>query len=238
MDRVTIVGDDCHAISSAVKESLKRRIDCLIITGGLGPTPDDKTLEGVSLALDRKLELNAKALDMMRKSYERLSIDYHLNEFRQKMAMMPKDSVPIQNVVGIAPAVLIEVLSTKPIGIQIFCLPGIPAELKGIFSTGILPVLKRYISTKFYVIESTHEIIGVGESMLSPFLLRIKNLDSLKTTIYLKTHPRGYTDDHKPRLQIQIVSKGSDRKDVQTKYREISRLLMDEIDKLNGKLMI
>lgn len=230
--------DDCHAISSAIKESLERGIDCLIISGGLGPTPDDKTLEGVSLALDRKLELNGKALDMIRKSYERLSIDYHLNEFRQKMAMMPEDSVPIQNVVGIAPAVLIEVMSTKPTGIQIFCLPGIPAELKGIFSTGIITLLKRRISTKFYVIESTHEITGVGESMLSPFLLRIKNLDPLRTTIYVKTHPRGYTDDHKPRLQVQIVSKGKDRRDVQTKYREISRLLMDEIDKLNGKLMI
>ena len=39
--RITIVGDDICAISSAINESLERAIDCLIISGGLGPTPDE-----------------------------------------------------------------------------------------------------------------------------------------------------------------------------------------------------
>ncbi|MGH9925629.1 MAG: molybdopterin-binding protein, partial [Nitrososphaeraceae archaeon] len=90
VNRITIVGDDICAISSAINESLERGIGCLIISGGLGPTPDDKTLEGVSSALGLKLELNELAVDMMKKSYERLCIDYQLNEFRLKMATIPK----------------------------------------------------------------------------------------------------------------------------------------------------
>lgn len=234
--RITIVGDDVHSISSAANESLKRGIDCLIISGGLGPTPDDKTLEGVSSALSRKLELSEKALDMMRKSYERLSIEFELNEFRLKMAMIPRGSIPIQNVVGIAPAVLIEVKSKHRPSIRIFCLPGVPMELRGIFSSFVVPILKQRISTRFHIIKTTSEIIGVGESLLTPILLNIKN-SNLSQSLYVKTHPRGYTFDHKPKLQIQIVSKGNDRRKVQAKYEETFNLIMDEIHRLNGKVV-
>jgi len=230
------VRDDVCEISSAVNESLEREIDCLIISGGLGPTPDDKTLEGVSSALGRKLELNEKAVDMMKKSYERLSLEYQLSDFRLKMAKMPKDSIPIQNIVGIAPAVLIEVESRQRSSRRIFCLPGVPMELEGIFSAFVIPVLKKQISTRFHVIETTHEVIGVGESFLAPILIKIKNSNPSQS-MYVKTHPKGYTSDHKPILQIQIVSKGQDRKKVHSRHKETFSLLMDEIERLNGKVV-
>ena len=193
-------------------------------------------MEGVSSALRHKLELSEKAVEMMRKSYERLSIEYQLNEFRLKMAMMPKGSIPIQNKVGIAPAVLIEVKSRQRSSRRIFCLPGVPMELEGIFSAFVIPILKRQISTNFHVIETTHEVIGVGESFLTPILFKIKD-SNLPQSMYVKTHPKGYTSDHKPILQIQIVSKGEDRKKVQLRYKETFSLLMDEIERLNGKVV-
>ena len=230
------MGDDVCEISSVINESLERGIDCLIVSGGLGPTPDDKTLEGVSSALGRKLELNEKALDMMRKSYERLSIGYQLSDFRLKMAMMPKDSIPIQNTIGIAPGVLIEVKSRQRSSRRIFCLPGVPMELKGIFSAFVIPILKKQIRTGFHMIETTHEVIGVGESYLAPILIKIRNSNLLQS-IYVKTHPKGYTSDHKPILQIQIVSKGKDRKKVHSSYKETFNLIMDEIERLDGKIV-
>lgn len=235
VNRVTIIGDDVCAISSAINESLERGIDYLIISGGLGPTPDDKTLEGVSSALGRKLELSKKAVDMIRKSYERLSIEYQLNEFRLKMAMIPTGSIPVQNIVGIAPAVLIEAKSSQRSVIRIFCLPGVPMELKGIFSAFVIPILKKHLSG-YHIIETTHEVIGVGESSLTPILFKIKN-SNLPQSIYVKTHPRGYTSHHKPKLRIQIVSRGRIRKKVQTKYKETFNLIMDEINRLNGKIV-
>jgi molybdopterin-biosynthesis enzyme MoeA-like protein len=208
----------------------------LIISGGLGPTPDDKTLEGVSSALGRKLKLSEKAVDMMRKSYERLSIEYQLNEFRLKMVKMPKGSIPIQNMVGIAPAVLIKLKSRQRSSKRIFCLPGVPMELEGIFSTSVIPILKKQISSRFHVIETTHEVIGVGESLLAPILFKIKD-SNLPQSMYVKTHPKGYTSDHKPKLQIQIVSKGKDRKKVHSSYKETFIILMDEIERLGGKVV-
>ncbi len=194
-------------------------------------------MEGVSCALRRKLELSEKAVDMMRKSYERLSIEYQLNEFRLKMAMLPKGSIPIQNIVGIAPAVMIEVKSTTHrSNRRIFCLPGVPMELEGIFSIFVIPILKKEIGTRFNVIETTHEVIGVGESFLAPVLLKIKD-SSPPQSVYVKTHPKGYTSDHKPILQIQIVCKGEDRKKNRSRYNETFSLLMDEIERLKGKVV-
>ena len=194
-------------------------------------------MEGVSIALRRKLELSEKAVDMMRKSYERLSIEYQLNEFRLKMAMLPKGSIPIQNIVGIAPAVMIEVKSTTHRSSRwIFCLPGVPMELEGIFSIFVIPILKKEIGTRFNVIETTHEVIGVGESFLAPVLLKIKD-SSPPQSVYVKTHPKGYTSDHKPILQIQIVCKGEDRKKNQSRYNETFSFLMDEIERLKGKVI-
>jgi nicotinamide-nucleotide amidase len=236
VNRITIVGDDVCEISSAINESLERKIDCLIISGGLGPTPDDKTMEGVSSALGQKLELSEKAVDMMRKSYERLSIEYRLNEFRLKMAMMPKGSIPLQNMVGIAPAGLIKLKSRQRSSIWIFCLPGVPMELKGIFSACVIPILKKQINSRFHVIETTHEVIGVGESLIAPILFKIKD-SNLPQSMYVKTHPRGYTSDHKPKLRIQIVSKGKDRKKVLSSYKETFSLLMNEIERLDGKVV-
>lgn len=233
--RTTIVGDDICEISSAMQESLARGIDWLVISGGLGPTPDDKTLEGVSTALGLELKLDDKAIEMLRKSYERLSIDHQLNEIRLKMARIPEGSTPIQNPVGIAPSVLLEASSRNTSTGKIVCLPGVPKEMEATFSTSIIPILKNEVGAKFHVIETTHEIIGVGESMLTPILSRIISSNPL-SSIYVKTHPRGYTVDNKPRIEIQIVSKGEDKDKVQMKYRDIFNTLMKEISRLKNNV--
>ncbi|MEM2912378.1 MAG: molybdopterin-binding protein, partial [Candidatus Bathyarchaeia archaeon] len=67
--RIITIGDDTDEISQALKECLKRKPAFIITTGGLGPTFDDKTLEGIAKALNRKLETNQQALKMVEKKY-------------------------------------------------------------------------------------------------------------------------------------------------------------------------
>ena len=64
--RVPVVEDDVNEISLAIKESLGRESNWLIICGGLGPTYDDKTLEGVALALHIDLILDKTAIEMLK----------------------------------------------------------------------------------------------------------------------------------------------------------------------------
>jgi nicotinamide-nucleotide amidase len=231
VNRITVVGDDIDEISLAVKECLSRKPSWLIISGGLGPTYDDKTLEGVSVGLGVRLALDSTAVEMLKKSYARRSIKYELNEIRLKMAKIPIGSIPIQNPVGSAPSVIIDAADKVT---KVVCLPGVPKELKAIFSESVLPQIKK-IAGDFYITESIHEVIGVGEAMLAPILSNV--VESYpQELIYLKTHPQGYTKENEPRMNLQIVSKGKDKSEVEIRYDAISSKLFDEIKRLGGKI--
>jgi len=100
--RITMVGDNLGDISRAANESLSRRPDVLITTGGIGPTFDDMTLKGVARALGLRIKLNKKAAVMIQEHYERR---FHrrlikLSRPRLKMAQIPAGSTPIPNCPG------------------------------------------------------------------------------------------------------------------------------------------
>ena len=135
--KVTVIRDDLNEINFALTISLKRNPSWIIVCGGLGPTYDDKTLLGIGKALKKNLVLNNKARDMIKKSYNDRRQKVKLNEARLKMAKIPVGSIPIQNPVGNAPAVLLFIKKTR-----IICLPGVPKEMKAIFLRSILPQIK------------------------------------------------------------------------------------------------
>jgi molybdenum cofactor synthesis domain-containing protein len=244
--RITTVGDSISEISAAAKESIQRSPDWLIISGGLGPTYDDKTLQGLSTALGQELALDPQALEMLRKSYARnpSTRNYELNDIKLKMARIPRGSIPIQNPVGSAPSIIIKNTdSDNPNSkTRIVCLPGVPKEMKAIFSNTIMPQLKITIGD-YYFAESVIETIGISESILAPTLSSI--VDSYPVdAIYLKTHPRGYkletSNKHKikPKLNIQIVSKGKEKEKVKKRYNDILDVLKSEIGRLGGKMYL
>jgi nicotinamide-nucleotide amidase len=238
--RITVIRDDVDEISLAVRDSIARKPDWLIISGGLGPTYDDKTLQGVASGLRLELKLDNMALDMLKKSYSRQSMNYELNEIRLKMAKIPVGSNPIQNRVGSAPSVLIEADETK-----IVCLPGVPKEMEAIFLESILPQMKKNVGD-FHIVESSYETIGVSEAMLAPALSEIVESNPYDS-IYLKTHPLGYAwitkhiyasdSNYAPRMRVQIISKGNDKAEVQRRFDNISKILLEEISRLKGKIV-
>ncbi|MHA2087743.1 MAG: competence/damage-inducible protein A, partial [Promethearchaeota archaeon] len=161
LGRITTVGDDLEIISSALKGILKRNPDIIITSGGLGPTFDDMTLEGISMGLNRELKLNEHAVSSIKKVYKHaydkgiLRLDGMTKE-RRKMAYLPQGSVPLPNTIGTAPGVKIKEENT-----QIFILPGVPTELKAMFRNVITPILKER-QGKF--IEKGFSFSGIGES--------------------------------------------------------------------------
>src|SRR5919199_155578 len=174
--RVTVAEDNVNEISLAIRESLVREPSWLIICGGLGPTYDDKTLEGLAVALHVDLIVDKTAIEMLKKSYSRYSSNHRLDRTRLKMARIPKGSIPIQNPVGSAPSILIDPskkdnggstssfsssIAAYNTNTMIVCLPGVPNEMKAIFLESILPKIKKMIGD-FHSIETTHEIRGWG----------------------------------------------------------------------------
>lgn len=190
--RITVVGDEVDEISVAVREALKRKPRFIIATGGLGPTFDDKTLQGIAKGLKRKLVVNEKALKMVRTKYEAYLKEgkiekVELTPSRVKMATFPAETEPLQNPVGTAPGML-----TSVTGTFLMALPGVPTEMEAIFDGCIAIILKKEAGkTGFF--EASIYTDNIMESNLAPLIdlvMRDNPHIYVKSHVYTKSHPQ------------------------------------------------
>ncbi|MEM2340386.1 MAG: molybdopterin-binding protein [Candidatus Bathyarchaeia archaeon] len=229
--RMTVVGDDLEEISGTIKEILKRSPKFLITSGGLGPTYDDMTLEGVAKALGRPIEINEEALSWVNKRYEDLLrrglIKPSVASVRAKMAKLPLGSRPLRNPVGTAPGVLIEAGATK-----IICLPGVPEEMEAIFEETVKEEISKELSGLAFV-ESGFVVKGLGESFMAPIIEEAMRIYA--PYVYIKSHPKHGT----PELTVEftITSRGADGEVLRQKNEEACRYLKGRFEELGGKIL-
>jgi nicotinamide-nucleotide amidase len=157
------VGDNVNAIANIIQTAYERS-KFIIVTGGLGPTADDLTRAALAQATDQPLVENRAALQHIISLFEQRGREMAPNNRIQ--AMLPKTAVVIHNAEGTAPGVDIIVSShkNKP---RVFCLPGVPAEMKLMFDSHVLPNIQQDIPgtpqiTQHYVLKT----FGMGESNL------------------------------------------------------------------------
>ena len=183
--RITTIGDSLDEISHSINDILSRNPDIIITSGGMGPTFDDMTLEGIGIGLKKKLKLNDHAYNMIKKSYEQahkqkiLKLEGMTKE-RVKMAYLPEGSIPLPNIRGTAPGVKI-ITENNTI---IFILPGVPSEMKSLFLNSIIPILKE---NRGIFIERGFIFEGIGESQIAPYVTKV---EGKYPQLWIKTHPR------------------------------------------------
>lgn len=199
--RKTTVRDILPVITAAFKECLSREPDWLFSIGGLGPTYDDMTIEGLGKAIGKNLYLDPDAARMLRESYVRRRKLFNQPVRRMakaslKMAMIPRGSTPLPNSVGSAAGVLAKAGRTS-----ITSFPGVPSELKAIFSEQVMPLIKKG-SANFVNAEEWLELLGASESRLAPIVARISQKYS--PLLYIKSHPMGF-ESGKSLIHVQLI---------------------------------
>ena len=205
--RITNVADEVDEISSTLQETLQRKPHFIITTGGLGPTFDDKTLEGIAKGLKCKVKVNDDALKMIEKTYskyveERIIDKVELTPPRIKMAKLPEGATPLPNPIGTAPGVQIEHEGTT-----IIALPGVPSEMEAIFEESVVPILKKAAGdTTFF--ETSIYVHGVMESDIAPLIDQVMHSNPY---VYVKSHP-GREGEKKPRLELHLTTTAKDLK--------------------------
>ena len=196
LQRVTQIRDSQESIVSGIRGSVRRKPVVLITLGGLGPTHDDMTLAGVSKAIRAPLTINAEALRLVEDHYRRLEARPKLTMYRTKMAMLPRGATPLKNPVGTAPGVRLEKSGTT-----IFCLPGVPTEMKAIFQSSIAGFLSSFTTSP--PVELQFKIAGIIESALAPILDQARKA---YPGLYFKSHPRGRETGVRPLILLHIYS--------------------------------
>lgn len=154
---LTSVPDDINKIAIAVKWALGGA-DILIITGGLGPTVDDLTREGLSKALGKDLRFDPQLAKMIEKKFDRICKPMPESALRQ--ANILEGAIPIEPTLGTAPGMIVEVGDKI-----VFALPGVPREMKKMLKENVVPFLKgkkrsRMIPTR------TIKTCGIAEVFL------------------------------------------------------------------------
>jgi molybdenum cofactor synthesis domain-containing protein len=193
VQRCSIVRDELDAIGDAVKRAVEDQRDLLILTGGLGPTDDDRTLEALAQALEVPLEENPQALNMLTKLFRRLADaklieSGELTKSRRKMAQLPKGAIPLVNRVGVAPGALMQLEESI-----IVALPGVPSEMKDIFENALQPYLKRLFGKASYA-QKTLIVELNDESRIAPLL---KELQDSWPEVYIKSRPKSFEEGFK-----------------------------------------
>jgi len=119
VERITTVPDRVADIARVVNE-YRAEYDAVVVTGGLGPTHDDLTMEGVAAALGRDLEEHDEALAWLEAD------GYSHGDLVAGTAELPAGARALHNETGVAPGAALE---------GVYVLPGVPTEMKAMFET-------------------------------------------------------------------------------------------------------
>ena len=196
--RIAVIRDEIDAIAAELRTSIQKNTRVVFTCGGLGPTDDDLTLAGVAKAADRELELDPDAQSFVARRYRELAQQgfvstAEMNEARLKMARLPKGAQMVENRVGAAPAVKLDVNDTC-----IISLPGVPAELKAIVEGPLQSLLAGFFSEGSY--HELEMIVGCGdESVIAPVL---KQVAQRHPDVYLKSRANRFGPDARFRIVI------------------------------------
>jgi molybdenum cofactor synthesis domain-containing protein len=227
IDRVLIVTDSLEEISAGLKELLAARPDFIIVVGGLGPTPDDMTLKGIALGLGRKIKFNKEAIGLIKEHLEKVGREFELTPPRKKMAMLPEGGAPLANEAGTAPGVRL----TAGRGTVIYCLPGVPREMRNIFTN----FAEKEIREKFgvmHIAKVTMKLSGIYEAALAP---SIEEALKMHPEAYIKSHPRGQKAGV-PTLELDVTVTSRDGRTARSKYSELASFLSRRISELGGTI--
>lgn len=120
VERAVVVPDRIDEIAATIS-TLHDRYDAVLVTGGLGPTHDDLTMDAVARAFDRDLEESDEAVEWLEThgGYER-------DDLAAGTTDLPSGARVLHNEAGVAPGCVVE---------SVYVFPGVPDEMKAMFES-------------------------------------------------------------------------------------------------------
>jgi len=157
--QTTTVGDDLQRIEEVLQETIQRS-SIVITTGGLGPTEDDLTREGVAKVFERPLVFQPHLMEQIEAMFKRRG--FRMAENNRKQAYIPEGAIPIENPKGTAPGFIME----YPKG-SIISIPGVPFEMEYLMEQTVIPYIRKRFDLKHDVIQyKVLRACGLGESAI------------------------------------------------------------------------
>ena len=155
VERKSLVGDDPAVLRDAVQGAL-RRVNLVLLSGGLGPTDDDVTRETVAALLERPLREDPALVAALAARFT--ARGWRMPENNRRQACVPEGAEVLENPHGTAPGLWLE-----QGGRVVLLLPGPPRELEPMFTNVVRKRLESRVgSGRLY--RRVLKVVGRGES--------------------------------------------------------------------------
>lgn len=215
--RHVTVADDAAATTRAMRESADDA-GWVVVTGGLGPTPDDLTRQAVADLLGETLEVRDEALAQIQERFDRMGRT--MAAVNRRQAEAPPSADLIVNPNGTAPG-----LQWKFGGATFFALPGVPREMWAMFADSVAPVVRAGVGDGAALLVATLHTFGVGESDLA---------ERLGGLLDRGGNPQVGTTASAGSVSVRIYA----RADTQAEARRMLEAKADEVIERLGKLCL
>ena len=198
MRRITVLPDDLDTIVQALAQAVARRSAVVLTSGGLGPTPDDLTVQALSALVGVPAVVHEPTLDAYVQRRQ-LNGRGELTEALRRMATVPAGAEVYQNPAGWAPCVSVTQASTT-----FFALPGPPKEMQAVFTMHVVPHFTTTYPAHAAVLRVA---VHMYESELAPLFAQVR---SRFPSTYLKGYIALGGRDTPEGMPVDIIARSAD----------------------------
>ncbi len=192
VDVIDAIPDDVERMVSTLR-ALAQGHRLIVVTGGLGPTTDDLTAVAAAKAAGVSLVRDESALLAIRRRVE--SRGRTMNAGHEKQADLPAGADILPNGVGTAPGFSLPIGDTP-----LFFLPGVPREMKRMFTDQVLPRIRPSAPNNTFQVRL--RTYGLGESLVGQALAGIEGTHAGVTLGYRV---------HFPEVDVKVHARGANR---------------------------
>ena len=186
---MTVVGDNMDRLVEVLRRAWDRS-DLIVLTGGLGPTEDDITREGIARMLGEELAVDPDVEKWLRGFFS--SRGYPMPERNIKQATVIPSSKPLYNARGTAPGWWVQREGTA-----LVTMPGVPVELFQMWQEQVLPQIKELLGGDI-ILSRTIKTLGMAEAAVDEVLSPLLSSTNPSIGIYAKMDG----------IHIRITAKG------------------------------
>lgn len=208
--RVTLVGDREADIANALRASLSQA-EIVIVSGGLGPTVDDRTRYAAAEFFQRELVEDADAVKELEEKFALFNHPMMKNNRRQ--CQFPVDARILPNPIGTANGFAIE-----ENGKWAFFAPGVPRELDRMAREQIIPLIHRQFALKGQVSTITLKTFGKTES----------GVDKLLSDMELGDVELAFTASF-PEIHLTLTAHGAGKAIAERKCNKVRALIRRQL---------
>jgi len=206
------VGDNLERIAEAFRLALSRA-DVVIATGGLGPTQDDITREGIAAALGVRLVRHPEIEDLLREKFRRLG--RVMPEINLIQADVPEGARYIIPVRGTAPGLICPAPGER----VLYAVPGVPAEMKEMMEGTILPELRERAGPGA-IVSRVLRCAGVPESRVAELLADLFASSANPTVAYLASSGE---------VKVRLTAKAGTPEEAEALIEPLAREVLDRL---------